>query len=70
MPYKTRKVRGKPCYKVYNPKSKKVFANCTSKENAEQQMRLLRAIQNNRSFVPYSARNKTRKNMRSSRKQK
>jgi hypothetical protein len=50
MPYKTRKVRGKNCYRVYNRKSKRVFAKCTSKENAIKQMRLLRAVENNKSF--------------------
>lgn len=50
MPYKTRKVRGKNCYKVYNPKSKKVFAKCTTPANAKSQMRLLRAVQNSKSF--------------------
>jgi len=50
MPYKTRKVRGRNCYRVYNRNSKRVFAKCTSKENAIKQMRLLRAIENNKSF--------------------
>lgn len=50
MPYKTRKVRGKNCYRVFNRKSKRVFAKCTSKENAIKQMRLLRAVENNKSF--------------------
>jgi len=50
MPYKTRKVRGKNCYRVYNRKSKRVFAKCTSRENADKQMRLLRAVENNKSF--------------------
>jgi hypothetical protein len=50
MPYKTRKVRGKNCYRVYNRKSKRVFAKCTSRENAIKQMRLLRAVENNKSF--------------------
>jgi hypothetical protein len=50
MPYKTRKVRGKNCYRVFNRKSKRVFAKCTSKENADKQMRLLRAVENNKSF--------------------
>ena len=50
MPYKTRKVRNKPCYKVYNPDSKKVFAKCATKEKAAAQMRLLRGIQNNKTF--------------------
>jgi|TARA_B110000285_G_scaffold190577_1_gene217874 hypothetical protein len=50
MPYKTRKVRNKPCYKVYNPISKKVFAKCSTKEKASAQIRLLRGIQNNKTF--------------------
>ena len=51
MPYKTRKVRNKPCYKVYNAKTKKVFAKCTTKEQAEKQMRLLRGLENNKDFA-------------------
>jgi len=62
MPYKTRKVRGKKCYKVYNPKSKKVFAKCSTPENAKSQMRLLRAIQNSKTF-----RNRLRKSTRTTR---
>jgi hypothetical protein len=50
MPYKTRKVRNQSCYKVYNPESKKVFAKCSTKEKAAAQMRLLRGIQNNKTF--------------------
>lgn len=50
MPYKTRKVRGKNCYRVYNSKSKKTFAKCTSAANAAKQIRLLRALQNSRTF--------------------
>ena len=52
MPYSCRKMPKKRCYKVYNKKTKKVFAKCTSKANAEKQMRLLRAIENNKSFRP------------------
>ncbi len=51
MPYSMRKIRGKSCYKVVNNKTKRVFSKCTSKESAEKQMRLLRAIQNNKKFV-------------------
>ena len=50
MPYSTRKVRGKNCYRVYNRNTKRVFAKCTSRENADKQMRLLRAVENNKSF--------------------
>lgn len=50
MPYKTRKVRNQPCYRVYNPVTNKTFAKCATKENALSQMRLLRGIQNNKTF--------------------
>ena len=61
MPYKSRKMRGKSCYRVYNKKSKKVFAKCTTPENAEKQLRLLRALQYNKNFI-FRPRNKTIKN--------
>ena len=51
MPYSMRKVNGKSCYKVTNRRTKRVFSKCTSKESAIKQMRLLRAIQNNKKFV-------------------
>ena len=50
----SRKVRGKSCYRVSNKINKKVFAKCTTKKNAIKQMRLLRAIQNNKNFKPNS----------------
>jgi hypothetical protein len=63
MPYSIRKVTHKPCYKLYNRKSKKVFSKCTTKKNALSQMRLLKAIQFNKDFVPRSVSSrKTRKN--------
>ena len=34
MPYKTRKVNNRRCYRVYNPVNKKTFAKCTSKIKA------------------------------------
>jgi len=58
MPYKSRKVRGKDCYRVSNKNNKKIFSKCTSKINALKQMKLLRAIQFNKDFKP----NSTRKN--------
>lgn len=67
MPYKSRKVANKNCYRVYNRKTKKTFAKCSTKENAAKQIRLLRAIQNNKNFVPNgrknqpNGRNQTRK---------
>ena len=50
MPYKSRKVRGKNCYRVFNMKTRKVFSKCTNKEKAKRQLRLLRALQYNKSF--------------------
>ena len=61
MPYATRKMPNKECYKVYNPKSKKVFSKCSTKQNATKQLRLLRALQFNKNFV-FRPRNKTVKN--------
>ena len=50
MPYATRKVRNKSCYRVSNKKTKRVFAKCTTKKRANKQMRLLRALQYNPKF--------------------
>ena len=52
MPYRIRRLRKtrKNCYQVINPKKKRVFSKCTTKKNAEKQIRLLRAIQYNKSF--------------------
>jgi hypothetical protein len=61
MPYSIRKVPKKPCYRVYNKKTKKTFAKCSTRVNAEKQVRLLRALENNKNFVPYS-KNRTQKN--------
>jgi len=58
MPYKSRKVRGKDCYRVINKQTRKVFAKCTTLQNSKKQMRLLRAIRYNKKFIPNS---KTRK---------
>ena len=52
MPYATRKVRNKRCFRVYNRKTKRVFAKCTTKTRAKRQLNLLRAIENNKSFTP------------------
>ena len=56
MPYTSRKVPKKDCYRVTNRKTKRVFSKCSTKENAKKQIRLLRAIEYNKNFVP---RNKT-----------
>jgi hypothetical protein len=60
MPYKIRKVKNQSCYKVYNAKTKKIYAKCSTKENAKKQMRLLQAFKNNPQF------RKTMKNKRNS----
>jgi hypothetical protein len=63
MPYIIKKVRGKPCYRVQNKYTKKVFAKCSTEENAKKQIRLLRAIEYNKSFKlrPSSKGRSTRK---------
>jgi len=67
MPYISRKVRGKKCYRVTKKnidkktKKRRVFAKCTSLKNAKKQLRLLRAIQYDKKFTPIASR-KTRKN--------
>jgi hypothetical protein len=55
MPYSSRKVRGKACYRVSNTKTKKIFSKCASKKNAGKQLRLLRALHYNKKFTPYSS---------------
>jgi hypothetical protein len=61
MPYSLRKVSGKNCYRVSNKKNKKVFSKCTSRNKAKRQLRLLRAIQNNKNFISNSSKRRTRK---------
>lgn len=56
MPYTLRikpgpKTHKRRCYQVMN-KKKRLFSKCTSKKNATRQLRLLRAIQYNKNFVP------------------
>jgi hypothetical protein len=50
MPYSIRKVSKKRCYSIKNKYTKRVFAKCATKENAKKQLRLLRAIEFNKSF--------------------
>lgn len=57
-PYRSRKVRGKSCYRVTNKKNKRVFSNCATQDNAKKQMKLLRAIMFNKNFNPNSTRRK------------
>jgi hypothetical protein len=59
MPYRLRKVNGKSCYRVTNKRSRKVFAKCTTRSKARRQLRLLRAIENNKNFVPNSTKRRT-----------
>ncbi len=52
-----RKVNKKNCYRITKAvkkgrKTRRVFAKCSTKENAMKQLRLLRAIQYNRNFKP------------------
>ena len=64
MPYKIRKVRNKPCYRVYNPITKITFAKCSTRKNALSQMRLLRGLQNNVTFRKQVSSIKTQRNMK------
>jgi hypothetical protein len=50
MPYALRKMPKRNCYKVFNKNTKKIFSKCTSMKNAQKQLRLLRALQNNKKF--------------------
>ena len=60
MPYGIRKLSKRNCYKVFNKKTKKVFSKCSSLKNANKQLRLLRAIQYNKDFVPLKNRTQKR----------
>jgi hypothetical protein len=53
-----RKVRNQDCYKVTNQLTKKVHSKCTTKEKAQKQLRLLRAIEHNPKFVPRASKKK------------
>jgi hypothetical protein len=50
MPYSIRKVPGKKCYRIKNTANKRVFAKCSSRKNALKQLKLLRALQYNKTF--------------------
>lgn len=50
MPYKIRKVTKKNCYSVYNPKTRKKYAKCTTKQKAQKQIRFLNAYKYNPKF--------------------
>jgi hypothetical protein len=55
MPYTMRKNNNKPCYRVVNQKTRRVYARCSTKENAQKQLRLLRAIKYNKKFIPLAS---------------
>ena len=66
MPYTIRKVRNKNCYSVRTTKSKKLKAKCTTKEKAKKQVRLLTALEVNKSFArKVKARRRTARRNRS-----
>ena len=53
MPYTLKRTgKTRKCYQVVNTKTRRVFSKCSSKKNAQKQMRLLRAIQYNKNFRP------------------
>lgn len=56
MPYTMRKVPRKNCYRVSKKNKKrgtrKVFSKCATRENAVKQMKLLRALEFNKDFIP------------------
>lgn len=67
MPYRLRHLRTKKrCYQVVNTQNDRTFSKCSTKKNAEKQMRLLRAIQYNKSFKPRNVQlaNSTRRRLR------
>lgn len=66
MPYILRKVRDKKCWSVKNKYTKKVFAKCSSETDAKKQIRLLRAIEFNKSFK-LRPKNRSRGTMRQKR---
>jgi len=45
MPYALRKMPNQDCFRVYNRRTKKVYAKCSSLINAQRQIRLLTAIE-------------------------
>ena len=44
MPYSIRKIPNKNCYQVKNTDTGKIHSKCTTKQKAEAQAKLLRAI--------------------------
>ena len=62
MPYSIRKIRNKPCVKVFNIKTKRVFSKSTTRENAKKQLRLLNAVHYNKNFIIKPTKNKGKPN--------
>jgi hypothetical protein len=46
-----RKLRGRDLYKVFNTQTKRVFAKGATRDKAQHQLRLLRAIENSPEFA-------------------
>ena len=66
MPYTIRKVRNMPCYTVKNSKTGEVHAKCSSKVNAQRQLRLLNALDHG--WKPKKRSTRSKRSKRSTRK--
>ncbi len=53
VPYTIRKAHKKDCFRVMNKKTRRVFAKCTTHNNAIKQDKLLRALMYNKTFRRY-----------------
>lgn len=62
MPYSIRKIRNRPCVKVFNIKTKRVFSKSTTRENAKKQLRLLNAVHYNKNFITKPTKNQGKPN--------
>jgi hypothetical protein len=67
MPYVLRKLPNQDCFRVYNQRTKKVYAKCSSLLNAKRQIRLLKAIEYG-NFTPTGSRRPSDKPKRTRRK--
>jgi hypothetical protein len=69
MPYVLRKLPNQDCFRVYNQRTKKVYAKCSSLHNAKRQIRLLKAIEYG-NFTPTGSRrpSKTKRTRRKTHK--
>jgi hypothetical protein len=48
MPYRVRKVPGRSCFRVTNKKTGRVLSKCTTRKNAQRQIRLLHGLESGR----------------------